>query len=143
MGGAWLGWIVICGLAAAQDETTPDKKQDPKPPGKEVIIIGDPIKGTDIFDNPFSAFIVTGNEIRRRRMPRTAGKTHLETPGVHVQQTGVGQGAPFLRGLDPYRSLVLIDGIRLNHSAMRSGPNQYFGTIDTFLVDRQEAFLCD
>ena len=42
MGGAWLGWIVICGLAAAQDETTPDKKQDPKPPGKEVIVIGDP-----------------------------------------------------------------------------------------------------
>ena len=51
-------------------------------------------------------------------------------PGILVQKTGPLQHSPFIRGFTAYHNLLLIDGIRLNHSAMRSGPNQYWSTVD-------------
>jgi hemoglobin/transferrin/lactoferrin receptor protein len=135
---AWMGgWAFGQADPAAGDEESEARK--PRE-AEEVLITASPVKGVDLFEAPHSAAVVGEGEIGER-MPRTAGKTLLEVPGVHVQQTGPGQGAPFLRGLDPYRSLVLIDGIRLNHSAMRSGPNQYFGTIDPYLIGREEVMF--
>ena len=53
-----------------------------------------------------------------------------EVPGVFIQQTAHGQGSPFIRGFTGFRNLALIDGIRLNNSVFRDGPNQYWSTID-------------
>ncbi len=53
-----------------------------------------------------------------------------EVPGVMVQKTSHGQGSPYVRGFTGYHNLFLIDGIRLNHAAMRSGPNQYWNLVD-------------
>jgi iron complex outermembrane receptor protein/hemoglobin/transferrin/lactoferrin receptor protein len=59
-------------------------------------------------------------------------------PGVWMQQTNLGGGSPFLRGLTGYHTLILIDGIRLNNATFRSGPNQYLNTIDPLLMDHVE-----
>lgn len=59
-------------------------------------------------------------------------------PGVWMQQTNLGGGSPFIRGLTGYHTLILIDGIRLNNSTFRSGPNQYLNTIDPLLIDHVE-----
>ena len=49
-----------------------------------------------------------------------------------------GQASPFVRGLTGQQVLILIDGIRLNNSITRRGPNQYFNTIDPGMVDHIE-----
>jgi len=59
-----------------------------------------------------------------------------EMPGVFVQKTGQGQGSPFIRGYTAYRNVLLIDGVRFNNATFRSGPNQYWATIDQLFVDR-------
>ena len=64
------------------------------------------------------------------RAARTVPEIFEFTPGVVVQKTAHGQGSPYIRGVTAYHNLFLIDGIRLNNAAFRSGPNQYWGTID-------------
>jgi hemoglobin/transferrin/lactoferrin receptor protein len=57
-------------------------------------------------------------------------------PGVMVQKTARGFGSPYLRGFTGYRTLILVDGVRLNNTTFRDGPNPYAGTIDLFDVER-------
>ena len=59
-------------------------------------------------------------------------------PGVTIQKTTHGHGVPIIRGFIGRQNLILVDGIRLNNSIFRSGPVQYFNTIDQFSVDRVE-----
>jgi outer membrane receptor protein involved in Fe transport len=58
--------------------------------------------------------------------------------GVLMQRTAAGQSSPFIRGLTGQQILVLIDGIRMNNSTYRIGPNQYFNLVDPGQVDRIE-----
>jgi iron complex outermembrane receptor protein/hemoglobin/transferrin/lactoferrin receptor protein len=72
---------------------------------------------------------VTRSDIEER-IPRSAPDALKFEPGVFVQQTSHGQGSPFIRGRYGTRVLILYDGIRLNNSTFRQGPNQYFFTLD-------------
>ena len=65
------------------------------------------------------------------RSVRSVPEIFEQTPGVVVQKTAHGQGSPYIRGFTAYNNLFLIDGIRLNNAAFRSGPNQYWNTIDS------------
>lgn len=69
---------------------------------------------------------------------RTFPEMLRETPGVMVQRTGHGQGSPFIRGFTGFRNLLLVDGIRLNNSVFRDGPNQYWNTVDPYSLSRTE-----
>lgn len=60
------------------------------------------------------------------------------TPGVLVQKTAYGHGSPFIRGFTGRQNLLLVDGVRLNNSAMRGGPVQYWNTVDPFSIDHME-----
>ncbi len=92
----------------------------------------------DAFDVPFAASHITGEQIRNRRLSRTLPEALKEEPGVSVQKTGHGQGSPKIRGFTGFHTLLLIDGIRLNNSVMRSGNNQYWNTVDPLTVERLE-----
>jgi hemoglobin/transferrin/lactoferrin receptor protein len=69
---------------------------------------------------------------------RTTSEALMMTNGIFVQKTNHGGGSPFVRGLTGNQTLVLVDGIRLNNSTFRYGPNQYLNTIDVFSVAKIE-----
>ncbi|MGK0204651.1 MAG: hemoglobin/transferrin/lactoferrin receptor protein [Planctomycetota bacterium] len=69
---------------------------------------------------------------------RTLPEALRYTPGVMIQKTAHGHGSPFIRGFTGRRNLMMIDGIRLNNSTFRSGPIQYWNTIDSLSIDRLE-----
>ncbi len=60
------------------------------------------------------------------------------TPGVMVQKTSNGQGSPYIRGFTGFRTLLLVDGIRLNSPVFREGANQYWNTVDSYSLDSLE-----
>ncbi|MDG1498677.1 MAG: TonB-dependent receptor [Planctomycetota bacterium] len=59
-------------------------------------------------------------------------------PGVWVQETNMGGGSAFIRGLTGNQVLIMVDGVRLNDSTTRFGPNQVLNTIDPAIVERIE-----
>jgi hemoglobin/transferrin/lactoferrin receptor protein len=60
------------------------------------------------------------------------------TPGVLVQKTANGHGSPFIRGFTGRQNLLMVDGVRLNNSTWRSGPIQYWNTVDPYSIERIE-----
>jgi len=72
-------------------------------------------------------------------LPRTTPEALMNMNGLFVQKTNHGGGSPFIRGLTGNQTLLLVDGIRLNNSIYRYGPNQYLNTIDVFSIEQIEA----
>jgi hemoglobin/transferrin/lactoferrin receptor protein len=69
---------------------------------------------------------------------RTIPEALSNTSGVFIQKTNHAGGSAFIRGLTGNQNLILIDGIRLNNSTFRYGPNQYLNTIDYYSVGKVE-----
>jgi hemoglobin/transferrin/lactoferrin receptor protein len=90
-----------------------------------------------IIDSPRSISVITAADLRERNY-RTVPEALVELAGVFLQETNYGGGAPIIRGLIGNRILIMVDGIRLNNSTCRLGPNQYLNTIDIDQVERIE-----
>lgn len=90
------------------------------------------------FDSPYAITTVTADAIRDH-FYRTPTDALRDIPGIMPQKTSLGQGSPFIRGFTGYHVLHMVDGIRLNNSTFRSGPNQYWNTIDALSIDHIEA----
>ncbi|MDX2109335.1 MAG: TonB-dependent receptor [Verrucomicrobiota bacterium] len=89
------------------------------------------------FNLPFSTEIISEPALSDFA-PRTVADSLEQSTSVMLQRTGYGQVSPFIRGYTGFRTLMLIDGIRLNNSVFRSGPNQYWSTIDGYSLERLE-----
>jgi len=81
--------------------------------------------------------IVTRRELDER-LPRSAPDALRNEPGVYVQQTAHSQASPYLRGLTGQQTVMMFDGVRLNNSTFRQGPNQYFFTVDARSIQQIE-----
>jgi hemoglobin/transferrin/lactoferrin receptor protein len=133
-----MGLVPSCLLLGQEHPAAPPQDSPPPPKAQEVVITASPLNPKDVFDTPYAAEVITGQDIQTRRLSRTLPEALKEVPGVFAQKTGHGQGSPFIRGMTGYRNLLLIDGIRLNTSVQRSGPNQYWALVDSYLIDRLE-----
>ena len=101
-----------------------------------VVVTGRLVQPTGA-STPRAVAVVTADDLERKQ-PRTTPEALDETAGVWVQKTNHGGGSPIIRGLAGNQILVLVDGIRLNNSTFRYGPNQYLATVDVFSLDRIE-----
>ncbi len=70
--------------------------------------------------------------------PRTLPELLREETSVMIQKTALGQGSPFIRGFTGFRTMLLVDGFRLNNATFREGPNQYWNTVDAWSIDSLE-----
>ncbi|MCK0145549.1 TonB-dependent receptor [Arenibacter sp. F26102] len=123
-------------LSFGQDNTSSTRDTVAPHSLDEVVITANRF-GTFQNKTPEAIEVVHNNTIQRFQL-RTAPEALLLSPGVFVQKTNHGGGSPFVRGLTGNQTLLLYDGIRLNNATVRSGPNQYFNTIDVFSVGKME-----
>jgi outer membrane cobalamin receptor len=86
---------------------------------------------------PYAAEVLHRSQLNRQ-VSRTVPEALQGIPGVFIQKTNHAGGSPFVRGLTGNQSLILVDGIRLNNSIFRYGPNQYMTLVDPLIVDRIE-----
>ena len=91
---------------------------------------------TSLRASPWAINRLEGTEVLHsaRSLPESLSGLN----SVMVQKTALGQSSPYIRGFTGYHNVLLVDGIRLNHSAMRSGPNQYWSTVEMLGADRLE-----
>lgn len=125
--------LIMVVLALVQGGGAP---QEPRQEEK-VVVVASPLSPQSVFDIPYAAYVVDVEDVERQ-MARTIPEALKETPGITVQKTAHGHGSPFIRGFTGFRTVFLIDGIRLNNSTFRDGPNQYWNTVDPHLVQRLE-----
>jgi len=102
----------------------------------EVIITAQRTKNKELFI-PYSVKSISQQYLKDNN-PRTTPEALMGINGIFVQKTNHGGGSPIVRGLTGNQTLLLIDGIRLNNSTFRYGPNQYLNTIDAYTINRIE-----
>ncbi|MBU3017387.1 TonB-dependent receptor [Paraglaciecola agarilytica] len=93
-----------------------------------------------VLDTPYTVYSVNSKELSERHY-RTTTDIFRDVPGALSQKTSSGQGSPFLRGLTGFHNLFLVDGIKLNNAVFRSGPNQYWNTVDPLSIKRMEIVM--
>lgn len=131
----------IPALGSAQQQVPPPVAQQPGAPGEvkqaPPVVVTATRTAVDPFAAPRTVDVISAEQLQRDNR-RTLPQALRELPSVLVQETAPGQGSPYVRGFTGYQNLLLIDGVRLNNSTFRSGPNQYWSTVDTLSLERIE-----
>lgn len=101
-----------------------------------IVITADRLAVTEL-QSAYSTDVIYDDQLFKHGF-RTTVDAIGSLSGVLLQKTAHGQGSPYIRGFTGFRNLFLIDGIRLNNSTFREGPNQYWNTVDPQSVHRFE-----
>ncbi len=110
--------------------------QEPQPYTAPEILVTAAARAQEPLEAPWSTDVRDQTDLAGD--PRTLSDGLFGLPSVMLQKTAHGQSSPFIRGFTGFRTLLLVDGVRLNHAAMREGPNQYWATVDLHSVERLE-----
>jgi hemoglobin/transferrin/lactoferrin receptor protein len=131
----------VCAIGALAG--TPTWAAEPAPgPGQvtelEVIVVTATRMPMRSFEVPALVSVTDAATVQGLFQSRTLPDVLGELPGVAVQKTAYGQGSPYIRGYTGFRNVMLVEGIRLNNSVFRDGPNQYWNTVDSYSMGRVE-----
>lgn len=108
-------------------------------PAQEVgeTVVRSPRAEAPATDTRADRVVVTAEDLAatgERSLPTQLAKA----AGVWLQETNLGGGSPLIQGLSGNQILLVIDGVRMNDSATRTGVNQMLNGIDPATVDRVE-----
>jgi hemoglobin/transferrin/lactoferrin receptor protein len=124
--GVLLVSVAVCGWAGARDVTNLPS----------VVITASRV--SEPVDKAAASAVKMSSAELFENQTRTLPEALDMTTGVMVQKTAYGQGSPYIRGFTGFRTLMLVDGIRLNSPVFREGANQYWGTVDSSSFDSLE-----
>ncbi len=122
----------VYGAPASQAEP-PDSSRDDY--GERTVVVK--TRDDEPENEDRSTSVVTRKQFARR-LPRSSPDALRYEPGVFIQQTAHGQGSPYIRGHTGQQVAFLFDGVRMNNSLYRQGPNQYVFTVDVRTIERYE-----
>ena len=104
----------------------------------EVIEIQSRWPDADLFTVAHTTRATTTQRVPRDARAAVLGDVLDGVPGVAVQRTGPGQGAPIVRGFLGSAVLLVVDGMRVNNAIFRPAPNQYNALVDPYAISRVE-----
>lgn len=107
--------------------------------GEELFIEADRLSGIQSESSPIAVNRLTAEDFQNA-IRSSAPELLRARSGVFVQQTSVGQGSVYVRGRAGRDVLYIFNGFRLNPGFVRSGQNQYFGSIDPFSVSEIDVY---
>ena len=102
--------------------------------GNDLVVTAERVSA-DLWGTPYTIRSLDPAGLRMSAAPRSITEALRGQSSALIQKTSHGQGSPFLRGFTGYRTLMLVDGIRLNNSVFRDGPNPYWNTVDLLSVE--------
>jgi hemoglobin/transferrin/lactoferrin receptor protein len=120
----------LAARAQTQDEATVRRLAE--------VIVTATRRETPAFETPYATHALDLATQASERAFRSLPSALDSVPGVMTQKTAFGQESPFIRGFTGFRTLLLVDGIRVNNSVFRDGPNQYWGLVDPLALARLE-----
>jgi len=94
---------------------------------KAIDVIGNTVQ-EQVF-NAENFINIVPREVMEEKFYENTSDVLLAEPGILVQKTTHGHGAPIIRGLIGKYVLLLYDGVRLNKPTFRFGGNQYLNTV--------------
>lgn len=104
---------------------------------RDQVLVVSPRDELPITASAAQVVVLTAEDLARtgeRSLPRAIGRA----AGVFIQESNLGGGSPVIRGLLGNQVLIVVDGVRLNDSTTRFGPNQSLSTLDPAIVERVE-----
>ena len=126
-------------LAAGLALAGPSAARAEDPPEHRTVITPTRTESTP-FDSDRAIFAIDREQLDAL-MPADVPEALGRLPGVSVQRTNRGAASPILRGLVGPQNLLLVDGVRLNTSIYRTGPNQYSALVDPGALGSVELLL--
>jgi hemoglobin/transferrin/lactoferrin receptor protein len=133
--GLLLSLVFYTTVGVAQEAAEPGPQVDATLP---VMIVTATRDARRLNEAPYASNVLTVEQLRMEKAARTVPEALKQEPGTMIQKTSHGQGSPYIRGFTGQRTLFMIDGVRLNNSTFREGPNQYWNTVDPYVLDRME-----
>ena len=108
--------------------------------GNDLVVTAERVSA-DLWGTPYTIRSLDPAGLRMSAAPRSITEALRGQSSALIQKTSHGQGSPFLRGFTGYRTLMLVDGIRLNNSVFRDGPNPYWNTVDLLSLGGMEVVM--
>jgi hemoglobin/transferrin/lactoferrin receptor protein len=132
-----VGWVCWGLSFGAQAQAVTNKTENVAPE----IVVSATRSARELNSVPNTAYYLNATEEVVHQAVRTTPDMLAGIPSAFVQKTSYGQGSPYLRGFTGFRTLCLVDGIRLNNSVFRDGPNQYWNTVDPLSIRAYELVM--